>query len=71
MIVMMMIKEKRAGIASAAAIVIGLPHLLGRSGSVPVVVIVSIPLTAAIATVQTTTIGIAISTIIVVIVVVG
>ena len=69
MIVMMMIKEKRAGIASAAAIVIGLPHLLGR-GSVPVVAIVSIPLTADIATVHTTTIGIAVSTIIVVVVIV-
>ena len=67
MIVIMMIKEKRAGIASAAAIVIDLPHLLGR-GSVPVVAIVSI--TAAIATVHTTTIGIAVSTIIVVVIVV-
>jgi len=65
---MMMIKENRAGIASAAAIVIGLPHLLGR-GSVPVVAIVSIPLSAAIATVHTTTISIAVSTIVVVIVV--
>jgi hypothetical protein len=67
---MMMIKENRAGIASAAAIVIGLPHLLGR-GSVPVVAIVSIPLAAAIATVHNTTISIAVSTIIVVIIVVG
>ena len=65
---MMMIKENRAGIASAAAIVIGLPHLLSR-GSVPVVAIVSIPLSAAIATVNTTTISIAVSTIVVVIVV--
>jgi len=68
MIVIMMIKEKKAGIASAAAIVIGLPHLLSR-GSVPVVAIVSIPLAAAIATVHNTTISIAVSTIVIVIVV--